>query len=147
MKKIPFGKPLIGENEKKEIGKVLDSHILTHGPKCKEFEDEFKRFVGTKHAITTSNCTTAIHLCLEVLGIKNNDEVIVPAMTHVATAHAVEHTGAKPVFVDVNEKTGCISIDKIEKAITSKTKAIFSNVRLSNGISFICSRQRLFKRR
>lgn len=124
MKKIPFGKPLIGENEKKEIGKVLDSHILTHGPKCKEFEDEFKRFVGTKHAITTSNCTTAIHLCLEVLGIKNNDEVIVPAMTHVATAHAVEHTGAKPVFVDVNEKTGCISIDKIEKAITSKTKAI-----------------------
>ena len=122
MTKIPFGKPLIGANEKKEIGKVLDSHILTHGPKCKEFEDEFKRFVGTKHAITTSNCTTAIHLCLEALGIKSNDEVIVPAMTHVATAHAVEHT-TKPVFVDVNEKIGYISIDKIEKAIT-KTKAI-----------------------
>ena len=78
---------------------------------------------------------------MEVLGIKNNDEVIVPAMTHVATAHAVEHTGAKPVFVDVNEKTGCISIDKIEKAITSKTKAII----VVHFVGLLCEMDKIIK--
>ncbi len=124
MKKIPFGKPLIGENEKKEIQNVLEGTILTHGPKCYEFEKNFAEYIGVKYAVTTSNCTTAIHLSLEALGINEQDEVIVPAMTHVATAHAVEHVGAKPVFVDVLSKTGCVSPEEIEKAITPKTKAI-----------------------
>ena len=124
MKNIPFGKPLIGEDEKKEIQHVLEGPILTHGPKCFEFEKKFADYIGVKYAITTSNCTTAIHLSLESLDLKKGDEIIVPAMTHVATAHAVEHLGAKPIFVDVLEETGCISPDGIEKAITKKTKAI-----------------------
>ena len=109
MKSIPFGKPLIGKVEKKEIQQVLEGPILTHGPKCLEFEKKFAEYIGVKYAITTSNCTTAIHLSLESLDLKKEDEVIVPAMTHVATAHAVEHLGAKPIFVDILAETGCIS--------------------------------------
>ena len=105
---IPFGRPLLSDKERNAVNKVMFGHVLTHGEKCKEFEKNFSKYIGVKHAVTTSNCTTALHLSLIALGIKNNDEVIVPAMTHVATAHAVEHCGAKPVFVDIDKKTGCI---------------------------------------
>ena len=80
--------------------------------------------MGVKHAITTSNCTTAIHLGLIASGVGFGDEVIVPAMTHVATAHAVEHCGAVPVFVDVEFSTGCIDPNLIKQKITDRTKAI-----------------------
>ena len=70
MKNIPFGKPLIGKVEKKEIQNVLEGPILTHGPKCLEFEKQFAQYIGVKYAITTSNCTTAIHLSLESLDLK-----------------------------------------------------------------------------
>ena len=121
---IPFAKPMIGDEERAAMDEVLKGTILTHGPRCSAFERAFAEFIGVKHAITTSNCTTAIHLGLVACGIKPGDEVIVPAMTHVATAHAVEHCGAFPVFVDVDELTGCIDPTLIESKISVKTKAI-----------------------
>ncbi len=121
---IPFGSPMISKKDKEQVLDVLNGHMLTHGPKCEEFESKFADYIGVKHAITTSNCTTAIHLGLVANEIKAGDEVIVPAMTHVATAHAVEHCGAKPIFVDVDIETGCINPELIEAKITKKTKAI-----------------------
>ena len=115
---------MIGDAERNAISGVLGGTILTHGPKCAEFETAFADFVGVKHAISTSNCTTAIHLGLIACGVMRDDEVIVPAMTHVATAHAVEHCGAVPIFVVVDIETSCIDPKLIEEKITRKTKVI-----------------------
>ncbi len=124
MKNIPFARPLIEEEEKLAVSEVLNGHTLTHGPKCNEFESSFSQFIGTKNAISTSSCTTALQLCLMANGIKNGDEVILPAMTHVATAHVVEHMGAKPIFADVENKTGNMDVNNILKLINNKTKVI-----------------------
>lgn len=124
MRNIPFGKPIIGENEKKAVLEVLDGPILVHGPKAKEFEVRFAEYTNAPHAVSLSSCTAALHLSYFYLGIGEGDEVIVPAQTHTATAHAVEFCGAKPVFVDAEKDTGNIDIDQIEPAITNRTKAI-----------------------
>jgi len=124
MKKIPFARPFIGHEEKQAVADVLDGHILVHGPRTLEFEKKFARWTGCHNSVSVSSCTAGLHLAYFNLGIGPGDEVIVPAMTHVATAHAVELTGAKPVFVDAEIKTGNIDIDKIEEAITSNTKAL-----------------------
>jgi dTDP-4-amino-4,6-dideoxygalactose transaminase len=122
--KIPFGKPLIGKAEKKAVEKVLSGNILVHGPKALEFENIFSKFTKSPFAVSVSSCTAGMHLTYFTLGIGVGDEVIVPAQTHVATAHAVELTGAKAVFVDSNPHDGNIDINKIEKSISKKTKAI-----------------------
>ena len=80
--------------------------------------------IGVQHAVTVSSCTTGLQLCLMAIGVKAGDEVIVPAETHVATAHVVEHLGARPIFVDVERATGNIDPAKIEAAITPRTRAI-----------------------
>jgi dTDP-4-amino-4,6-dideoxygalactose transaminase len=122
--KIPFGKPLIGQAEKKAVQKVLSGNILVHGPKAVEFENIFSKFTKSPFSVSVSSCTAGMHLVYFTLGIGAGDEVIVPAQTHVATAHAAELTGAKAVFVDSNFEDGNIDINKIEKSISKKTKAI-----------------------
>tara|TARA_B100000965_G_scaffold406818_1_gene449146 strand:+ start:16885 stop:18027 length:1143 start_codon:yes stop_codon:yes gene_type:complete len=124
MIKIPFGKPIIDNKEKKILSKVLDSGIFVHGSKSKEFEKLFRKFTGAKDAITVSSCTAGMHLFYFSLNIGRGDEVIIPSQTHVATAHAVELTGAKPIFIDSEFPTGNIDINLIEKKISKKTKAI-----------------------
>lgn len=124
MKHIPFGKPMIGIEEKNAVIDVLNNPVLVHGPRAKEFETVFAKFTGASHAVSVSSCTAALHLTYFYLGCKNGDEVIVPAQTHTATAHAVELTGAKPVFVDSEKETGNIDTDQIEDKITEKTRAI-----------------------
>lgn len=121
---IPFGKPIIGDEEKKAVMDVLSGPILVHGPKAKEFESSFAKFTGSPFATSVSSCTAGLHLIYFYLGLGAGDEVIVPAQTHVATAHAVELCGAKPIFVDAERNTGNIDIDQLESKITSKTKAI-----------------------
>ena len=123
-REIPFGRPILGEEEKAAVAEVLSGHMLTHGPRCAEFEKRFAERVGAKHAVTTSSCTTALHLALLAHGVGPGDEVIVPAETHVATGHVVEHCGARPVFVDVERVTGNIGVPAIEAAITERTKAV-----------------------
>lgn len=124
MRNIPFGKPIIGKEEKEAVARVLEGTTLVHGPLAKEFEQAFAAYTKAPFAISVSSCTAGLHLAYFYYGIKPGDEIIVPAQTHVATAHAVEFCGAKPVFVDAEKNTGNIDIDQIEAHITAKTKAI-----------------------
>jgi dTDP-4-amino-4,6-dideoxygalactose transaminase len=124
MRQVPFGKPMIDDHERQAVMEVMKGDILVHGPKAKEFEKAFAALTGAPHAIAVSSCTAALHLLYFYLQLGTGDEVIVPAQTHTATAHAVELVGAKPVFVDAERETGNIDITQIEKAITPRTKAI-----------------------
>ncbi len=123
-KEIPFGRPWIEDAERAAVMKVLEGHILTHGPLCHQFEDDFAAYVGGGKAVTTSSCMAALHLSVLHFGLGPGDEVLVPAQTHVATVHAVEIVGATPVFVDCELETGNMDLDILESKITPKTKAI-----------------------
>lgn len=123
-RQIAFGRPLIGEAERAAVAAVLAGPILVHGPRAVEFEKAFAGWTGAPHGISVSSCTAAMHLVYFSWGFGPGDEVIVPAQTHVATAHVVELVGAKPVFVDAERATGNIDIDAIEAAITGRTRAI-----------------------
>lgn len=122
--KVPFFSPWITREDEIAVMKALRSTMLTDGPRLREFEQSFAKFTGAKYAIGVSNATSALHLSLEAAGIKKDDEVIVPDMTFVATANAVIHAGAKPVFADIDMDDMNISVDSIIENITSKTKAI-----------------------
>ena len=122
--KIPITKPLFGEEEKKAILESLESGWVVQGPKVAEFEALFAEFTGAKYAVATTSCTTALHLSLIALGVGSGDEVILPSFTFVATANAVEYTGATPVFCDIDLDTFNIDVDRIRERITGKTKAI-----------------------
>ncbi len=122
--KIPITKPFFGDEERKAILEPLETGWIVQGPKVAEFENRFAEFTGAVHAIATTSCTTALHLCLVAMGIGRGDEVILPSFTFVATANAVEYTGAKPVFVDIDLNHFNIDVNQIEKKLTEKTKAI-----------------------
>jgi perosamine synthetase len=125
MSDIPFGRPMIGEEERTAVLEVLASPQLVHGPRAHAFEEAFAAMIGPGgHATTVSSCTAGLHLTYMHLGLGPGDEVIVPAETHVATAHAVEVTGARPVFVDCDRASGNIDVSAIEGALTPRTKAI-----------------------
>ena len=124
-REIPFGRPWFSERERAAVQRVLEGHILTHGPEGKAFEAEFAAFVGDgAHCLSVSSCMAALHLSYLHLGIGPGDEVIVPAQTHTATAHAVEWTGAAPVFVDCDSATGNVTASAIAAALTPRTRAI-----------------------
>lgn len=124
MRTIPFGMPVIGDEEKQAVMDVLNGTVLVHGPRATEFEDLFAKYVNAQYAVSVSSGTAALHLSYFYYGISAGDEVIVPAQTHTATAHAVELSGAKPVFVDAERETGNIDISQIEAHVTERTKAI-----------------------
>lgn len=107
---------MIGDAEKLAVENVLSGTTLVHGRVTKEFEEKFAERCGTSYAISMSSCTAALHLSLFAQGIGHRDKVAVPAMTHVATAHAAEYCGAEPVFIDVDPATGNISPDLIKEA-------------------------------
>lgn len=114
----------IKEEVRKEIDDVLDNTAYICGKKVSKFENDFAQLQGTKYCSALSSGTDALHTALIALEIKHGDEVIVPVNTFIATSESVSLTGAKPVFVDHDEKTYNIDPGKIEKAITSRTKAI-----------------------
>ncbi len=121
---LVFGSPLIGEEEIAEVTMTLRSGWIGTGPRVRQFEEMMKQYTGAQHAVAVSSCTAALHLSLLVLGIGPGDEVITTPMTFAATANAVIHAGAKPVFVDVNRETMLMEPNGIEAAITPRTKAI-----------------------
>ena len=121
---IKFSKNNININDINVVNKILKSGWLTHGKYTNLFENELSKFTRAKYSITLSSCTAALHLSCLAAGFKKGDEVIVPAQTHTATAHAVEYTGAKVVFADVEALSGNISFDKFVKKITKKTKGV-----------------------
>ena len=122
--KIPFFLPYVDSKDITEIKKAASAPFLTNGPKLDVFEQKFKKFTKSKYAIGVSNATAALYLSLKALGIKKNDEVIVPDLTFVATANVVLQVGATPVLVDIDDETLNISTESIIKNISRKTKAI-----------------------
>jgi len=122
---IPISQPSITEMEINYVNDAIKSGwVSSLGKYINEFEKKFAEFCNVKYALSTCNGTTALHLALIALGIKEGDEVIIPDLTFIATANAVKYTGAKVVTVDIQEDTLCIDPEKIKKSITSKTKAI-----------------------
>jgi perosamine synthetase len=122
-KSISFGRPQIDDDTIKAVTDVLRSGTLVHGPVTESFEKEFAARAGTAHAIAVSSCTAGLHLSLFAHNIGPGDEVIVPALSHVATAHAAEYVGARPVFVDVEADTGNIDAALVASALSNKTRA------------------------
>jgi dTDP-4-amino-4,6-dideoxygalactose transaminase len=121
---LVFGSPLIEEAEIAEVVDSLRSGWIGTGPKVHRFEQMLGSYIGVPQVRCVSSCTAALFLALKSLGIGQGDEVIVPAMTFVASANSVEQTGARAVLVDVHEDTGLIDLDAAEQAITNRTKAI-----------------------
>ncbi|MBN2421486.1 DegT/DnrJ/EryC1/StrS family aminotransferase [Candidatus Woesearchaeota archaeon] len=122
---IPVCEPTLEGNELMYVTDCIKTGwISSSGKYIVDFENAFAKFCGVKHAVACSNGTTAIHLAVEALGIKEGDEVIMPTFTMIATANAVIYAGAKPVLVDSEKETWNMDISKIEEKITPRTKAI-----------------------
>jgi dTDP-4-amino-4,6-dideoxygalactose transaminase len=119
-----FGSPTIGDDEIAEVVDSLRSGWVGTGPKVHRFEAMLAEYVGAPQARCVSSCTAALILSMRLLGIGEGDEVLVPAMTFVASANAVEHAGATPVLVDSEPGTGLIDLDAAEASITPRTKAV-----------------------
>jgi dTDP-4-amino-4,6-dideoxygalactose transaminase len=121
---LVFGSPLIGEAEVVEVVDSLHSGWIGTGPKVHRFERMLSEYLGVAECRCLSSCTAALILAMRVLGVGPGDEVLVPAMTFVASANAVEHAGATPVLVDSEPTSGLIDLDLAEASITPRTKAI-----------------------
>jgi dTDP-4-amino-4,6-dideoxygalactose transaminase len=121
---LVFGSPAIEEPEIQEVLDTLRSGWLGTGPRVNRFEEAFRQYVGCVHAIALNSCTAGLHLALDVLGVGPGDEIVTTPLTFASTANVIVHRGAHPVFVDVERNTMNIDPYGIEKAITSRTKAI-----------------------
>jgi dTDP-4-amino-4,6-dideoxygalactose transaminase len=121
---LVFGSPLIGDAEIAEVVDSLKSGWIGSGPKVQRFEEMLESYLDVPDVRCVSSCTAALFLGMHCLGFGPGDEVLVPAMTFVASANAVEHVGATPVLVDCEPDTGLIDLDAAEAAITPRTKAI-----------------------
>jgi dTDP-4-amino-4,6-dideoxygalactose transaminase len=121
---LVFGRPVIEEPEIAEVVASLRSGWVGTGPKVQRFERMLEEYLGVAHVRCVSSGTAALILGMRVLGVGPGDEVIVPAMTFVASANAVEHRGATPVLVDSDPASGLLDLDAVEAAITERTKAI-----------------------
>lgn len=125
---IRINQPSIGKEEIDAVAEVLKSGFLTEksgmGPRTLEFEREFAKYVGSKHAVAVSSGTAALHSALAISGVKPGDEVIVPSFTFHGTAEVVLMCGAEPVFADIDPETFTVTADTVEEVMTTKTKAL-----------------------
>src|SRR3954452_13217211 len=119
---IPIARPVVGAEETALVLEVLGSGQLAQGAMVARLEEEFAAYCGVKHAIATSNGTTALHLATLGCGLGPGDEVITVAFTFIASANCIVYTGARPVFVDVDPVSYTLDPDLIEAAITPRTK-------------------------
>ena len=121
---IPFHRPYITDEEIMGVVHSMRSGWLTMGPKTIEFENRFAGCVESAQAVSMNSCTACLHLALKAIGLREGDEVLVPAMTFTATSEVISYFNAKPVFVDVETGTGNMDAGKIESRITGRTRAI-----------------------
>lgn len=122
--RIPITRPCVGDEEGNAAAEAVRSGWLSQGKQVQDFEGELAAYIGVRNAILTSNCTTALHLALVAAGVGPGDEVICPSFTFIATANAILHTGATPVFVDIDAQTYNTTPELLEAAITPKTRAL-----------------------
>jgi perosamine synthetase len=121
---IPAAKPIIGDEEREAVDRVLRSGMIAGGPEVAAFESEFSEHVGGRHCVAMNSGTSALHLALLAMGIGSGDEVIVPSFSFAATANSVALTGATPVFADIDRATFNLDPEAARTAITPRTKAI-----------------------
>jgi perosamine synthetase len=126
MTKIELFKPLYGEEEIAAFTEAIKSNWWTLGPRTAKFEKEFAAFLGCEHVVALNSCTAALDLALKLLGVTDGDEVLVPALTFISTAHAVVYNRATPIFCDIDPDTLLLSIPDVKKKITHKTKAVMA---------------------
>ncbi len=124
IRKVPIARPSLDEAEAEAARRAILSGWITQGPEVAAFEAEFAAYVGAPHACAVSNCTTALHLALHCLGVKPGDEVITVSHSYIATANAILHCGATPVFVDIDPASYNLDPSLLEAAITPRTRAI-----------------------
>ena len=116
----------VREEVNRAIAGVVESGRFILGPEVEAFERELADFLGVRHVVGVANGTDAITIALRALGIGPGDEVIVPSFTFYASAEAIPHTGARPVFCDVDPDTFCITAETVERALTPATRAVIA---------------------
>ena len=121
---LPVARPDLGPEEAQAVARVLATGWITQGPEVARFEDELAAFVGAPHAVAVANCTVALHLALLAVGVRPGDEVIVPSHSFIATANAVRHAGAVPVFADVALETLNLDAADVARRIGPRTRAV-----------------------
>lgn len=123
-RQIPYALPLIGDEEIAQVVDSLRSGWITTGPKTREFEQRFARYVGASHAIGLNSCTAALHLALLAAGVGPGDEVVTTPLTFCATVNTILHVGARPVLADVDPQTLCLSPQSAQERMTGRTKVL-----------------------
>ena len=121
---IPYGTQNIEKEDIEAVIDTLNGEYLSTGPKIKEFEEKFAQYVGSKYAVAVNSGTAALHCACLAAELEEGDEVITTPLSFVATSNVILYCKAKPVFVDIDENTFNIDVNKIEEKITTKTKAI-----------------------
>lgn len=128
MKPIPYGKQTITESDINAVVEALKSDYLTQGPKIKEFEDAFAKYIGCEYAVAVANGTAALHLCTLALGVKAGKKVITTPITFAASANCVRYAGGDVVFGDIDPKTYLLDIMEVEKLLKSYPKGTFAGI-------------------
>jgi dTDP-4-amino-4,6-dideoxygalactose transaminase len=146
---IPIAQPLIGDEEKQAVLEVLESGQLAQGAKVRELEAGFARYCGVKHAVATSNGTTALHVAVMARGIGAGDEIITSPFTFIASANVALFVGARPVFVDIEPDTFNLDPNQVEERITPRTRAVmpvhlFGQPADMDALTDICRRHNLW---
>lgn len=128
MKNIPYGRQAITDDDIEAVVSVLKSDFLTQGPKIKQFEDEFAKYVGAKYAVAVSNGTAALHLSAMAMGVKSGDKVLTTPITFAASANCVKYCGGEVDFVDINPETFLIDIDQLNQKLQSAPMGTYKGI-------------------